>query len=643
MALVIYLDIFPIKLKSGDEYSAGTIGTLYLLYELGMGAVAIEIIISTLFSFSKRYGSIRNMNWIRYTTTISMYFLSAFFALTVIQITEGVNLFLSVLLTVITFELANTLLLAGIFKSFFGTPLFQGFYMKLRELIIPVLVCMVVLPRFLFIEDTKQFTIEIIYTAFFLAIIIFFSGHFMQQVNINQSANKKFIELLETRTATKLLGHGTRVGEICEVLSDLFDYPKKDRNNLIQVAVIHDIGKSLIPSHLLQKRGALTLSEEKVYQSHSEKGAEIVESIFVQSNIRDWILYHHERWDGKGFPLGLKKNKIPLEARIISLCNQLDYLMNRHPDDTTVYQLLQEMSGTLLDPTLVSKIDETLISEIRESLPTHLVTTSEEIDFKSEQEIDAKSYIGKSFFIRYEHDNLIGLEPDFPVKNSILELAKVAQKRNKPFHETITHQLETFEIHFYPISTNVLIFIHDVTPMLMYRHKLMKDTLESYQDVISTLSEEKIQLCLDEIELEQYKGEYVNSIDVRSSSDVPESRRFVSSYISDLSLQLQSKILLAVSEAATNMIKHSTGGKVIIYKKDQMIQVMVADQGSGIPIHEIPKTILISGYSSKHSLGKGFLLISRSADKIRLHTSSNGTSLLMEFTYPKEKEDPKST
>ncbi len=635
MVLVIFLDIFPIKLKSGDEYSAGTIGTIYLLFELGLGAVAVELLVSTFFIFLKTYGSIKKINWVRYLITISMYFLSAYMSEAVLQITDGLNFFLSIFLTVFIFELTNTLLLAGIFSSIMGTPLFDGFYIKLRELVIPILVCMVVLPRFLLIDDLTQFTIEMIYTAFFLAIIIFFSGHFMKQVHINQGANKKFIELLETRISPNLLGHGARVGDICEAVCDLIDYPKKNRNTLIQVAVIHDIGKSFLPSHLLQKRGAHTLSEEKEYQSHVEKGADIIDSIFNQKTIRDWILYHHERWDGKGFPNGIEKSQIPLEARIIAVCNQIDYLMMRHSDDSTVYQLLQEMSGTLLDPTIVAKIDEPSISDLREGLQEYHLTINNEIDLRQEQELDAKSYIGKSIFIRYENRNLIGLEKELSIREKIIELASLAQERNQMFHETIKSEFETYEVHFKPIGSSVFIFIHDLTPMLLYREKLMSDTLESYQDVISTLSEEKMELCLNKMEIEKHKGEFVNSIEVRSSSDIPKSRSFASTIL-DVPPQLKSKILLAISEAATNMIKHSTGGQVLIYRKDDIIQIIVSDQGSGIPIHEIPKTVLISGYSSKHSLGKGFLLISRCADKIRLHTSPRGTTLLMEFIYKKE-------
>jgi anti-sigma regulatory factor (Ser/Thr protein kinase) len=296
------------------------------------------------------------------------------------------------------------------------------------------------------------------------------------------------------------------------------------------------------------------------------------------------------------------------------------------------------MSGKVLDPSLVSKIDESIISEIRESIPNIIVPAIKEDKVLLEAEIDARGYVGKSYFVRYENDQLVGLEPDFSAEKEILFLAKECQSGNQPFFETITGEHETFEVHFKRLEHQVLIFIHDVTPMLHYREKLLRGNLESYQDIIATLSEGKIELFLEESALEKFLGEHLGSFEVLSAIDIPESRRFVSTIISDYSLPFQSKLLLALSEAATNTIKHSTGGCVKIFQKkeESLIQVLVTDLGSGISINEIPKTILVSGYSSKRSLGKGFLLIRKSADKTRIYTSSHGTSILMEFYYSQD-------
>jgi len=634
--LIIALDIYPIKMIDGSVYSIGTIGTIYLLYELGLGAVALEIVVSTLFFFIKINKSIKLINWKRYLITISMYFISAYVACLVSEMTKDINLFISVLLTVITFYGINTLLLTSVVKTITGTPFIQNMTEKLKEIIIPIMICTVVIPRFLIIQDEKDFFIEIIYTAFFLIIIIFYSNLYINQVTISQNVSSKFIEILEMKNIPHLSGHGVRVGEITSSLLDIIDYPKMHKNKLIQIATLHDIGKSLLPTHLLQKRGLLTLAEEKEYQSHTEMGRFVVSSIWNNKRMSNWIFYHHERWDGKGFPKGLKKNQIPFGARIIAVCNQLDHLMTRHSDNSTVYDLIQEMGGTVLDPNLVSKIDKSFINELRLKFSSDEKKEQLYLAEREELEFDAKSYIGHSLFFRYQNGKILGEahQTSFPLKNKILENAAISYENKQVFHESFSFKDEAYEVHFYPIENQVIIFLHEITPMISYRDKLIQGTLNSYQDIIATLTENRVNLCLNTEEIVIKLGELVGSFDVQTTFDVQKSRHFIQGLILDQPPSLQSKILLAESEAATNMIKHSIGGTVQMYKKKELIQILVQDQGSGIPLHEIPKAILISGYSSKNSLGKGFLVMSRSADKIFINTSPSGTTLLMEFQIP---------
>ncbi|MFC4768042.1 HD domain-containing phosphohydrolase [Effusibacillus consociatus] len=633
--LIVVLDLFPIKLPSGDEYAAGTIGSLLLLYHIGLTASIISITISIFFAFLKRYRSVRKINWFRYFVTIGMYFICASISSVVIQLTDDLSIFVSVWLTASTFDVLNTLLLAGIGKSLMGTPIFHHFTDKLRELIVPVFVCVIVIPRFLFVPDLTQLVVELLYTAFFLLIIIFFSTQFINQITIRQHTSNEFIRLLENRITPSLAGHGARVGLICDMLIEDLGYPKNKKHNLIQMAIIHDIGKSLLPSHVFRKRGALTLSEEKEYQSHCEKGAEIVRSTFPNDKFADWILYHHEQWDGKGFPSGLKENDIPFESRILSLCNQLDHIMTRHRDDTTVYQLLQEMSGTVLDPLLTAKIDISTISYIRENLSYESHSQMDEsIETNEDSRNEEKSHIGRSFFLQYTSDNQLANHDNALPIDEVSRLAKLSRETKQTFHETIAYNEKTMEIHFYPSNTEVLIFVHDLTPMLEYRMKTTRKVLESYQDVIRTLSDEKIVLCTSEAELKGHLGEYIDSMQVNSAADVPISRNFVSKYIPDfLKPQFHMKIMLAVSEGATNLIKHATDGEISLYSKESTFQVLISDKGSGILLHEIPKTLLVSGYSSKRSLGKGFSVMSKSAHKVTVYTSTRGTSILMEFSH----------
>jgi len=162
------------------------------------------------------------------------------------------------------------------------------------------------------------------------------------------------------------------------------------------------------------------------------------------------------------------------------------------------------------------------------------------------------------------------------------------------------------------------------------------------------LSKEKIYLCVHEQELLGKLGDYIGSISIHNVDDVPRSREFVSKYVLNYNVSKSIKeVLLAVSEATTNLIKHATDGEISLFSKEGAFQVLIADKGSGIPLHELPKTILVSGYSSKRSLGRGFSLMEAFSDKVMVYTSSDGTKILLEFAVKvgesedsKEKKEP---
>lgn len=580
--------------------------------------------------------SLREINWFRYFVTIGMYSIAGLITLVTIQLTDSFPLFLRVFLAICAFELTNHFLLSGIFRTVMGVPIFHNFKAKMQELIVPILVGMVVLPKLLVSNSAQQLAIEVVYASFFLAVIIFFSKKYIQQFFLRQDMSREIVRLLENRIATRITGHGTRVGAICEALLETFEYPKRRRPDLVQIAIMHDIGKSFLPSYVFEKRGALTLSEEKEYQSHCEKGAEIIKTIYPKGPFADWVLHHHERWDGKGFPQGLKGEKIPLESRILAICNQLDHLMARHQDDVTVHQLLQELAGTVLDPELVQKVDLNVIAEIRDTVQFENYVAAEQeerelVTLETNRSTEGKQHIGESVLLRYTDRLMNDTHLSLP-EEKISKLAEFCKQSRQKFHEFIELPDKTYEAYFSPYGEEVFIFVHDLTPMLEFKKKTMLQILQSYQDVIRTLSNNKIHLCVQEQELFENLGDYIDSMPIKNVTDVPRSRNFVSQYVSNYRVtRSKMEILLAVSEATTNLIKHATEGEISLFSKSDVFQVLITDKGSGIPLHELPKTILVSGYSSKRSLGKGFSLMSTLSERVAVYTSSHGTKILLEF------------
>jgi HD-GYP domain-containing protein (c-di-GMP phosphodiesterase class II) len=122
-----------------------------------------------------------------------------------------------------------------------------------------------------------------------------------------------------------------------------------------QGALLHDIGKLGIPDAILLKPGSLTPSERKVMQQHAMYGYNILAPIINLRQTLDIARYHHERWDGKGYPYGLKGEQIPLVARLFAVVDVFDALTSDRPyrpawTHAKTLAYIREQSGYIFDP-----------------------------------------------------------------------------------------------------------------------------------------------------------------------------------------------------------------------------------------------------------------------------------------------------
>jgi diguanylate cyclase (GGDEF)-like protein/putative nucleotidyltransferase with HDIG domain len=123
-------------------------------------------------------------------------------------------------------------------------------------------------------------------------------------------------------------------------------------------ALLHDIGKLAVPDHILAKPGPLTSEEFQKVRIHPLVGAEIIGSVPFPYPVAPMILSHHERWDGRGYPSGLKGDEIPLGARILCVVDYFDALTSDRPyhkpmSDEAAVSLLRQEAGKALDPNAV--------------------------------------------------------------------------------------------------------------------------------------------------------------------------------------------------------------------------------------------------------------------------------------------------
>lgn len=146
-------------------------------------------------------------------------------------------------------------------------------------------------------------------------------------------------------------------------------------DTLLNAAPMHDIGKIGIPDAVLQKPGKLNPEEWAVMQKHAEIGAEIIgeDGSDLLQMAREVALHHHEKWDGSGYPKGLKGKDIPLSARIVALADVFDALTSERPYKKAwsieqATDLLKEQSGQHFDPELVEAFFRSLpdILDVRE-------------------------------------------------------------------------------------------------------------------------------------------------------------------------------------------------------------------------------------------------------------------------------------
>lgn len=174
------------------------------------------------------------------------------------------------------------------------------------------------------------------------------------------------MKALETRDFITT-GHVDRLQKLATALALATGLPDHRVTDLRLLAEFHDIGKVGIPEHILFKPGSLTPEEIIEMQKHCEIGHRIAMYTPDLVPVADLILKHHEWWNGKGYPLGIKGEEIPLECRILSICETYEIITSDRPYHKAVSHEeavaeLRRRSGTKFDPDLVPKFIQVLES-----------------------------------------------------------------------------------------------------------------------------------------------------------------------------------------------------------------------------------------------------------------------------------------
>ncbi|HEU5090591.1 MAG TPA: HD-GYP domain-containing protein, partial [Roseiflexaceae bacterium] len=152
-------------------------------------------------------------------------------------------------------------------------------------------------------------------------------------------------------------GHAATVAKYATLIAGELGMTGDQLKQVRQAAILHDLGKIAISDKILHKDSALTDAEYEIIKTHVTIGAELIEQSEQLRHLAPYIRFHHERWDGRGYPSGLAADQIPLVARILNLCDSVEAMASDRPyhralTPSEVIAEVKRCAGSQFDPTI---------------------------------------------------------------------------------------------------------------------------------------------------------------------------------------------------------------------------------------------------------------------------------------------------
>jgi putative nucleotidyltransferase with HDIG domain len=275
------------------------------------------------------------------------------------------NFVLPATLCALTYCIVNSFLVTGIISLDSGMNHSKVFRINIRE----------VLPSYL-AEAPLGFIMAIIYVEIgILGILLFFFPLLLARRSFELYTKMRKMYLGTIRTLAAAIdakdpythGHSERVSKMAIKLARKLDYLETEIEFIEYAAILHDIGKIGIEDHILGKKDKLTDQEYEKVKQHPVIGAKIIGSIEFLKKCSNTVLHHHERYDGKGYPDGLKGEKISKCARLLAIVDSYDAMNSDRPyrkklSEPEILNELDTQAGKQFDPEMV-KVFISLLKE----------------------------------------------------------------------------------------------------------------------------------------------------------------------------------------------------------------------------------------------------------------------------------------
>lgn len=201
-------------------------------------------------------------------------------------------------------------------------------------------------------------------------------------------------------------GHSIRVARYSEAIARYLGVSDKEIQNLHYIALLHDIGKIGVPDSILNKPSQLTPEEFEIIQKHTTLGGDILKDIHMIPFVEEGALYHHERYDGTGYPKGLKGQEIPFNARIVCIADSYDAMTSdrvsrKKMENSQVIEEITKALGTQFDPYIGKRFIEMLNNGFTpENATNYLSATS----YNEENITDESSMLLSKIITEYTSD-----------------------------------------------------------------------------------------------------------------------------------------------------------------------------------------------------------------------------------------------
>src|SRR6266852_2877457 len=196
--------------------------------------------------------------------------------------------------------------------------------------------------------------------------LLVYRASLQKQNRLDQWLRDSFI--MQSRVVDKrdgqTFGHSQRVGEMCETVARLLHLSEDDCNTTRVGGILHDLAKIAIPDSILLKPGKLTPEEYEIIKTHPVEGAQILAEHPEQKEVSEIVMHHHERWDGAGYPDGVKTTAIPIGSRIVNAVDAFDTITQARVFRPTVktpaeaIREVRQLAGTWYDPDVIGALEK---------------------------------------------------------------------------------------------------------------------------------------------------------------------------------------------------------------------------------------------------------------------------------------------